>query len=208
LEKNGGLAMALNYLLDTVLKNPEYKLIARMDADDISIQTRFEKQRNFLLNNPEISCVGTWYQEIDESDNILSSQKLPVRHEEIRKFFMKRSPFAHPSVMFQREMIDKTGLYPTDTLRLEDSVFWSNALKSGILFGNIPEYLLQFRRDNDFYKRRSGVRFGFNYIITRFRINRTLKAPIYIYFYSLCVGLIRMMPAFVLRYIYTAARKY
>jgi hypothetical protein len=202
LQENEGLAKALNYLLDIVLQNSEYRLIARMDADDISLESRFEIQRNFLLNNTEISCVGSWYKEIDESGNFLSYQKLPVTNEEIKIFFRKRSPLAHPSVMFRREMIEKAGHYPTDTLRLEDYMFWSNVLKNGLILANIPECLLLFRRDRGFYKRRSGLRFGFNYIKTRFRINRSLEAPSYIYLYSVLVGLIRMMPPIVIRYIY------
>jgi len=207
IEKNGGLAKALNYLLENALKNPDYELIARMDADDISLPFRFELQRDFLLKNTSVSCIGSWYQEIDEFENILSYQKLPVTHEEIIKFFMKRSPFAHPSVMFRREMINRAGLYPTNTLRLEDYAFWSNAIKCGLVFANIPEYLLQFRRDKNFYKRRSGVRFGFNYLIIRLKINRVLKAPVYIYFYSLFIGIIRMMPSFIIKFIYLQYRK-
>lgn len=208
LKNKGGLAIALNYLFKIIMQDPAYGYIARMDADDISMPTRFQKQRNFFIANPDISCIGTWYQEVDEFGNLLSNQKLPVIHEEIRKFFMKRNPFAHPSLMFRREMIDRAGFYPTNTLRLEDYVFWSNAIKSGLLVANIPEYLLRFRRDKDFYKRRSGIRFGFNYIITRFKINKALKAPIHIYFYSLCIGMIRMMPSFLLKHIYTKAREY
>jgi glycosyltransferase involved in cell wall biosynthesis len=208
LEKNEGLAKALNYLLDIVLKNPDYKLIARMDADDISITSRFEVQKNFLMANPSIFCVGSWYHEIDEYENILSSQQLPVSHEDIKKFFMRRSPIAHPSVMFRREMIEIAGLYPIDTIRLEDYAYWSNAIKNGILFSNIPEYLLLFRRDKDFYKRRSGIKFGINYIHERFKINKVLKVPVYIYFYSFFIGIIRMMPSFVIYCIYKVARKY
>ncbi len=205
-EKNGGLARALNYLLEKVMMNPDYKLIARMDADDISMVTRFEVQRSFLLTNPGIFCAGSWYQEIDENGNILSHQKFPLKHDEIKKFFLKRSPFAHPSVMFRREMIDRVGFYPTNTLRFEDYLFWSKAINAGLLFANLPEYLLKFRRDKDFYKRRSGIRFGFNYIIVRFKINKVLNAPIYIYCYSLIIGIIRMMPSFVLKHIYQKFR--
>lgn len=204
---NGGLAKALNYLLKIVLVNPGYKLVARMDADDISMPERFEIQRNFLLNNQAITCVGSWYQEIDESENVLSYQKLPLSHNDIKKFFMKRSPLAHPSVIFRRTMIENAGYYPIDTLRLEDYVFWSNCLKSGALFANIPEYLLLFRRDKNFYKRRSGLKFGFNYIKVRFKINKVLNAPFYIYLYSVCVGVIRMMPSNVIKLIYHNYRK-
>src|SRR5450759_2292137 len=120
LEKNGGLARALNFLLEIVLKNPEYKLIARMDADDISYPSRFEKQRKFLLDNPDISCVGSWYQEIDESGKHLSDRKLPIDHETLKKRYYTRAPFAHPSVMYRRKLIEIAGYYPTDTVLMED----------------------------------------------------------------------------------------
>lgn len=208
LEKNGGLAAALNYLLEIVIKNLEFKLIARMDADDVSMPERFEKQRDFLLENSEISCVGSWYREIDEDGNHLSERILPIENEDLRKYYLKRAPFAHPSVMYRRELIEKAGFYPEDTFLLEDNVLWGNALKHGLKFANLPEFLLNFRIDRNFFSRRSGLRFGFNYIINRFKINKTLKAPLHIYFYSLCVGMIRMMPAILIRYIYLAARRY
>ncbi|MCE5344881.1 MAG: glycosyltransferase [Bacteroidales bacterium] len=207
LEKNGGLANALNYLLKVVLKNPEYKLIARMDADDISSPERFEKQRNSLLNNTDISCVGCWYQEIDVSGKHLSDRKLPVKHEALRKLYYTRTPFAHPSVMYRRNLIETAGLYPTDTILMEDNVLWGRALKKGFKFANIPEYLLKFRKDESFYKRRSGINYGWNFIITRFKINRSLSFPKYSYLLLFMVGIIKMMPSFVLRYIYVVARK-
>jgi glycosyltransferase involved in cell wall biosynthesis len=208
LEKNGGLARALNYLLEIVLKNSEYKLIARMDADDISLPERFEKQRGFLLDNEDISCIGCWYQEMDESGKHLSDRKLPVDHEALKRRYYTRTPFAHPSVMYRRQLIEKSGFYPTDTVLMEDNVLWGRALKAGLRFANIPEYLLQFRIDKDFYKRRSGFRYGWNYIKTRFIINRTLSSPIYSYLLVFVMGATKMIPPFLLRYIYTAGRRY
>ncbi|MBK7627811.1 MAG: glycosyltransferase [Bacteroidales bacterium] len=129
IEKNGGLARALNFLLEIVLNNPEYKFIARMDADDISVSNRFESQKKFFLSNPKIACVGSWYKEIDENDKIVSYQKLPLKHEEIKKFILRRSPLAHSSVMFRREMVDRAGLYPTDSLDLKIIFFGVTLLR-------------------------------------------------------------------------------
>ena len=207
LDKNNGLAKALNYLLEIVLKNPEYRLIARMDSDDISLPVRFEKQRSFLLAYPEISCVGSWYQEINDSGEHLFYCKLPVEHEALRRRYYTKSPFAHPSVMYRRSLIEIAGFYPTDSVLMEDNVLWGNALKAGIRFANIPEFLFQFRIDENFFKRRSGIRYGWNFIITRFKINKTLKFPIYSYIFSFLVGVIKMMPPFVLRNIYLAERR-
>jgi glycosyltransferase involved in cell wall biosynthesis len=207
LEKNEGLARALNYLLEKVMMNPDYKLIARMDADDISYPSRFEKQRKFLLDNPDISCVGSWYKEIDESGKHLADIKLPLKHEDLKKRYYARTPFAHPSVMFSRELIEKAGFYPTDTILMEDNALWGNALKASLRFANIPVYLFKFRIGMDFYKRRSGFKYGWNNIKTRFEINRSLKFPLYAYLLVSFIGITKMMPALFLRVIYSAARK-
>jgi len=208
LQQNGGLANALNYLLEKVMKNPDYKLIARMDADDISFPSRFEKQHNFLSENADISVVGCWYQEIDETGKHLYDRKLPVNHDTLKKRYFTRTPFAHPSVMYRKSLIEKTGFYPMDTVLMEDNVLWGKALKHGLKFANIPEYLLKFRIDKDFFKRRSGIRYGWKYIQTKFRINRTLKYPVYFYLFSIMVGTIKMMPSFTLRSFYMVAGRY
>jgi glycosyltransferase involved in cell wall biosynthesis len=207
LEKNVGLASSLNYLLHIILKNQEYRIIARMDADDISMADRFEKQFRFLSENEEIACVGSWYEEINESGKHLADRKLPTDHNSLKKRYMTRTPFAHPSVMYRRQLIEKAGFYPTDTILMEDNALWGNALKAGLRFANIPEYLLKFRIDRDFYKRRSGVKYGCYFIVTRLKINKTLEMSPYCYILSFFTGFIRMMPAFMMRFLYHTFRK-
>lgn len=208
LVQNGGLAAALNYLLDIVLKNPEYQFIARMDADDISMPDRFAKQHEFLSSNPDISCVGCWYREINEEGRHISDRKLPVDHANLRKRYYTRAPFAHPSVMFKRILIEKAGMYPTDTILMEDNVLWGRALKAGVRFANISEYQFKFRKDERHFIRRSGLKYGWKFMITRFRINRALDFPLYSYLLIFMVGLIKMMPAFVMKYLYIATKKW
>jgi glycosyltransferase involved in cell wall biosynthesis len=197
--ENGGLAGALNYLLEVVLKNPEYNLIARMDSDDISMPGRFEKQYEFLKDNQDISCTGSWFEEIDEDGNILYYRRLPIDHEALRRRYITRAPFAHSSVMFRRSLIETAGFYPENTVLMEDNLLWGNALKQGLKFANIPEYLLKFRIDKNFFKRRSGVRYGWNYIRTRFAINKMLGSGFVSYLFSFCIGVIKMLPPFILK---------
>jgi glycosyltransferase involved in cell wall biosynthesis len=201
LKENGGLAKALNFLLEEVFKNPDYKLIARMDADDISIPDRFEKQYKYLRDNPGISCVGSWHEEIDKAGNHLYFIKLPTDHLSLRRRYFTRSPFAHSSVMYRRQLIETAGFYPTDTVLMEDNVLWGRALKCDLKFANIPEYLLKFRIDKDYYRRRSGVKYGWNYIRTRFAINRALRSGFVSYPLTVGVGLIKMLPPFILKFI-------
>jgi glycosyltransferase involved in cell wall biosynthesis len=208
LEKNRGLAGALNYLLEIVLKNTEYKMIARMDADDISLPTRFEKQRNFLLKNQEISIIGCWYEEIDEEGEHLSYRKLPTDHESLRKRYFTGTPFAHPSVIYSRELIEKVGFYPTDTVLMEDNVLWGRALNCCLKFANIPEFLLKFRIDRNFYKRRSGIEYGWNFLKTRLATNRLLDSPLSSNLFLIGLGLLKMSPTIINKAFYQLHRYY
>lgn len=206
LEKNGGLATALNYLLTEVLANPEYKFIARMDADDISLPSRFEKQRTFLSENTGISIVGSWYEEIDESGKHLTYRKLPTDHDSLRKRYMTRTPFAHPTVIYRKELIEKAGLYPTDTILMEDNVLWGRALREGLRFANIPELLFQFRIDRNFYNRRSGFEYGWKYLKTRIAINRLLSSSFSSYLFLIGLALVKMSPFSVNKACYKLSR--
>ena len=62
-KKNMGIAKSLNEGI--YASNGKY--IARMDADDISLQDRIEKQCNFMEENPQIGILGTGYYEIDKN---------------------------------------------------------------------------------------------------------------------------------------------
>jgi glycosyltransferase involved in cell wall biosynthesis len=199
LEKNIGLAGALNHLLEKILQDQDYELIARMDADDVSMPERFDRQYRFMNDNPGIGCVGSWYEEIDGTGSPIHNRKLPVSHEALRKRYFTRTPFAHPTVMFRKSLIEIAGLYPSDTILMEDNVLWGRALKAGVRFANIPEYLLKFRIDENFYKRRSGLKYGWSYIRTRFSILNELDVPLSTYLLSFMVGIIKMMPPFLVR---------
>ena len=206
LEHNGGLAIALNHLLEVIIRNPDYKYIARMDSDDISMPERFQLQRDFLIKHSDIFCVGSWYREIDEDGKQLSERKLPTESEDLRNYYYKRAPFPHPSVMFRPELIEKAGFYPVDTILLEDNVLWGNALSKGLNLANIPEYLLKFRMDNNFFRRRTGIKYGWSFIVNRFWMNKKLNAPFQIYFYSLLNGIFRMMPPYLFKFFYKIIR--
>jgi len=207
LEQNSGLATALNFLLQLVLKNPEYKFIARMDADDISMPLRFEKQRTYLLAKPDITVLGCWYEEIDESGRHLSYRRLPTDHESLRKRYFTRTPFAHSSVMYRRDLIEKAGFYSTDTNLMEDNVLWGRALKGGLRVANIPDYLSKFRIDKDYYKRRSGLKYGWNYIQKKARVNKSLNAPLYLLPILFIQGVLKMLPGFCLKQFYRLRKK-
>ena len=83
IEKNGGLAKALNRGLHYC----DYDVIARADADDTCESQRFEKQYNYLEKNPDIAALSSGLTEYNQTMTKIIKQKfLPSSHEELLKF--------------------------------------------------------------------------------------------------------------------------
>jgi hypothetical protein len=85
---------------------------------------------------------------------------------------------------------------------MDDNVLWGRALKEGLRFANIPYFLLKFRKDRSFYKRRSGRKYGWYYIKSKFTICKLLNLPLYNYLLSFLIGILKMLPSGLLKFIY------
>ena len=97
LPQNQGLGKALN----EGLKHCSYDIVARMDTDDISKPDRFEKQIAVFRKHPELDLVGAWIDEFEEDiHHVISTRKLPERHEDVMSYATRRNPINHPVVMF------------------------------------------------------------------------------------------------------------
>ena len=150
LEKNCGLAMALN----AGLPHCRHEIIARMDSDDISLPTRFEKQIAFMEATPDIDVCSAWISEYDRTmTHKVSIRKVPMDHESIIRFAKRRNPINHPAVMFRKSAVLKVGGYP-NILKAQDYALWSLMLKRGYRFSNIPEVLLKMRAGHGLMQRR------------------------------------------------------
>jgi len=204
LDKNSGLAIALN----TGLKKCQYEYIARMDTDDISNEKRFESQLSFLEKNPNIDIVGTYVSEIDENgEEIKPLVKFPLTHNLLYRFFSKRDPVAHPSVMFRRSFFDKSGPYPVDVLLAEDTLLWYKGFLNNCNFANIPYIGLKFRRSSNFYDRRADKKKSIN--LLQYRINTINKELGYNYLaniYAIAYFLISISPKYVKKIMYELFR--
>lgn len=152
LSQNQGLGRALN----EGLKYCSYDIVARMDTDDISKPDRFEKQIAVFQKHPELDLVGAWIDEFEEDiHHVISTRKLPERHEDVISYATRRNPINHPVVMFRKSAVLAAGGYQHFTL-FEDYFLWVRMLKNGAKFYNIQESLLYFRTSPNMFKRRGG----------------------------------------------------
>ncbi|MFL7045364.1 glycosyltransferase [Vibrio cyclitrophicus 1F53] len=151
---NRGLALRLNQIIDEVLEFDTFEYIARMDADDISLLTRLEKQVFFLENNKDIDVVGTSVVEIDENENVLFEKSMPSSSEFLKENVIKKCPFCHPTVLFRIEIFKEGFRYKENLLNTQDYYLWVDLLAAGKKLSNLTEPLLKFRVDSNFHARR------------------------------------------------------
>lgn len=136
-----GLAERLNWGLD----HADTAFVARMDADDLAAPQRLSRQLAFMEANPQVGICGSWYISL-ESGSPPISMALPVDHSRLHAMSLFASPFAHPTVMFNLRHLDAAGLrYSEAAAHAEDYELWERA-RGEMVFANIPEYLLFYRR--------------------------------------------------------------
>lgn len=175
-KENRGLAIVLNDLLDSCFK-ADYNYIARMDADDISLPDRFEKQIAYLQQRSDIDVVGGAIEEIDvNGDSRGKTIVYPETNEGCYRFFAKRNPHAHPTVMFRKSFFEKAGCkYRPEYRQNQDTMLWLDGMRHGTRHANIPDIILRFRMtDTLFKKRRNGWAFAKKQLHDRLMINKIL----------------------------------
>lgn len=203
--ENKGLARSLNELLAIVLPQG-YEYIARMDADDISLPERFEKQVEFMETHPTIDCVGTAAIEIRSDGSTFYHKSMPLTHEECLNLFRTRDCLIHPTVMFRKTYFDKAGLYPEDTYFAEDTIMWSNGFANGCRFANLPDFLFRFRLDEHFFDRRRGWKHAKSIIQVRKRVNKQLHLGWFADLRAYAYGIAKLMPQSILQKLYKLLR--
>lgn len=123
------------------------ELIARMDADDVSHSTRFEKQRGFLINHPEIGVVSCGVRLVDALGEGMERYVSWVNGlgdaEAVTRERFVECPVVQPSLMMRRSAIEKAGGYLRKEWA-EDHDLFLRMLEVGVRFGKVEEVLFDW----------------------------------------------------------------
>lgn len=134
-------------------------LIALMDADDLSVQDRFERQLDVFKKDPDLSIVGGNIQEfIDTPDKCVGRRVVPETDTEIKAYMKRRCPMNQVTVMFRKADVTEVGGY-IDWFCEEDYYLWLRLALADKKFANVPENLVNVRVGEEMYQRRGGMKY-------------------------------------------------
>lgn len=152
LKENGGLGPALA----EGMRHTTLPLVARMDADDVSLPRRFELQIAYMEQHPELAVVGGQIEEfIGEESHTVGRRIVPLAAADCRRYYRDRDPLNHMSVVLHREAVMRAGNYQAWHLD-EDSYLWGRLLLIGCEVGNIAQVVVRVRVGEAMYARRGG----------------------------------------------------
>ncbi|RPJ68828.1 glycosyltransferase [Alteromonas sediminis] len=205
--QNVGLSQCMNYVIEHVLKQwPDIQFFFRMDADDISVANRLANQVAFFKQHNDVDVLGSSLVEINEHGKIVGQRLLPLHHEQILKVLPRRCALNHPTVGVRMSVFAQGHRYRSELMNTQDYFLWIELCAKGFKFANLADTLLEFRRVNDFYKRR-GLNKSLNEFKARFFAMKALNSLTLLNVtYAFAVILLRVMPARLIKLAYKIDR--
>jgi len=159
-----GLTRTLNVALGLARS----ALLARLDADDLALPERLERQRAFLAAHAEVGLLGTGAREVDEAGRTVREIRPPADDRAIRRALIRRNPFVHSSVMMRRNVLERVGGYDEALPVAQDYDLWMR-MSQHTRLANLPEPLVVRRlvpgrvsavRDDERLRTEARVRWG------------------------------------------------
>jgi glycosyltransferase involved in cell wall biosynthesis len=138
---NTGYVRALNEAL--ALARGEF--VARMDADDVAMSDRFERQASFLRGNPDVVLLGGAQELIDASGCLLLCPSVLVTNDQLQAAFLEgKTEICHPTAMIRRKAMVDAGGYDESLRPAEDLDLWLRLAEIGKV-ANLPDFIIQYR---------------------------------------------------------------
>ena len=139
METRLGLAASLN----EGLKVASGEYVARVDVDDPSYPTRFEKQVAFMDAHPDVSLCGVWQNSVSPKSS--SVQRVPTEEEELKASMLFGCEISHCGAMLRKKDFDEHGWRYDPSFLSEDYELWTRLLFDGAKIANLPEVLVDHR---------------------------------------------------------------
>jgi len=197
LEHNLGLGPAL----DAGLARCAHDIVARMDADDVSMPNRFAVQLPVIESGVDI--VGSAMLEFgDVAKDVVGRRTPPLEREQIVRYSRFHDPFNHPTVVYRRSAVLAVGGYQ-DLPLMEDYLLFAKMIAGGARVANVAEPLVAYRVGAGAYARRGGM----GLLLSEIRIQRRFRELGFVtgpqYVRNVVVrGAYRMVPEGVRRFAY------
>ena len=199
LPQNRGLAHAL----EVGLAECSHEIVARADADDVSLPRRFERQVPLVADGVDLLSSTIVEFESDEDARGLA-RAWPADPEEIARVARLADPFNHPSVVYRRSAVAAVGGYQ-HLSRLEDYWLFVRMIAAGARVTNIDETLVLYRVGAGAYRRRGGWELFRSEVVLQSRMLRSgFTTPIQCLRNLVVRGLWRFVPPSLRRPAYAA----
>jgi hypothetical protein len=143
-EENIGQAPSLN----RGLAEAQGEYVARIDADDRMLPKRLERQVALLDGEPHVALAGTWVDVVDEDGRLWSNVRGDIRDfvDLLAAILLDRYPFAHPSLMYRRDVVRELGGYDATLAPAEDKDLYRRLALARREVRVICEPLVRYRR--------------------------------------------------------------
>lgn len=159
-EQNLGLTRSLN----KALRRSTGKYVARMDADDVSLPDRLDKQVQFLDANEDVGLVSCSFVEIDDQGRHISIQTLPTRDCDLQERLLTSNCFCHGAAMFRRECLSSVGAYREEFEFAQDYDLWLR-MSERYEVANLEEPLYQWRAGGAAVSlTRRSIQYGYHFL--------------------------------------------
>lgn len=140
-----GRSLPLHECLAAMVEDARTEFVARMDGDDVCFPERFQKQIQYLNQNPDVAVLGAQCVPIDARGNQLHEPlHFPESFVGVLSKFMIGNAVLHPSVVFRKSSILEAGNYKLYEKPCEDLDLWLR-VASRHKITSLPDHLLKYR---------------------------------------------------------------
>ena len=191
-----GLVGSLNKAIS--ISRSDY--VARQDADDLSLPNRLLLQYEFLAKT-DYTVVGGNMIIIDVDGETKGYRKYPKLID--GKNLILSNLVAHPTVMFNKQVIISLNSYNPKMVHVEDYDLWLRLVSQGYKIHNLSEYLIKYRHHKEAIKYESfkpmllhTVKLQLDSIRKHRNMRYNVLSPMYLFFEIICLILPRRFSYF------------